>query len=142
MARFGSAATWAGAHHRLTTYQGDADIHRALGAGARGYLLKDVLRNELADAIRTVHRDGWVLPNAVAQRVARFTPRVDLTDREVEVLELMAKGLRNREIADSISRTEATVNVHVAHGLRKLGADDRTEAVAIALQRGIIHLDR
>lgn len=126
----------------LTTYQGDTDIHRALEAGARGYLLKDVLRNELADAIRTVHRDGWVLPNAVAQRLARFTPRVELTDREVEVLDLMAKGMRNREIAAAIGRTEATVKVHVAHVLRKLGADDRTEAVTVALQRGFIHLDR
>lgn len=126
----------------LTTWQGDADIHRALEAGARGYLLKDILRNELADAIRTVHRVGWVLPNAVAQELARYTPRVGLTDREVEVLGFMAKGLRNREIADAIGRTEATVKVHVAHILQKLGVDDRTAAVTVALQRGIIHLDR
>src|SRR2546425_29766 len=125
----------------LTTYQGDTDIHRALEAGARGYLLKDVLRNEVADAIRTVYRDGWVLPSAVAQRLARFTPRIELTDRELEVLRLMAKGLRNKNIADAIGRTEGTVKVHVGHVLQKLDVDDRTEAVIVALQRGIIHLD-
>jgi len=125
----------------LTTYQGDTDIHRALEAGARGYLLKDALRHEVADAIRTVFKDGWVLPNAVAQRLAKFTPRVELTDRELEVLGLMAKGMRNKEIADAIGRTEATVKVHVLHILQKLGANDRTEAVTIALSRGIIHLD-
>ena len=125
----------------LTTYQGDADIHRALEAGARGYLLKDVVRHELADAIRTVYRSGWVLPNAIAQRLAEFTPRVELTDRETEVLQLMATGLRNRAIADAIGRSEATVKVHVLHILQKLGASDRTEAVTVALKRGIIHLD-
>lgn len=124
----------------LTTYQGDADIHRALEAGARGYLLKDALRHEVADAIRTVFKDGWVLPNAVAQRLAQFTPRVDLTDRELEVLGLVAQGMRNKEIADSIGRTEATVKVHVLHILQKLGVNDRTEAVTVALTRGIIHL--
>jgi DNA-binding NarL/FixJ family response regulator len=125
----------------LTTYQGDTDIHRALEAGARGYLLKDVLRNEVADAIRTVYRDGWVLPSAVAQRLAKFTPRIELTDRELEVLRLVAKGLRNKNIADAIGRTEGTVKVHVQHVLQKLDVNDRTEAVVVALQRGIIHLD-
>jgi two-component system, NarL family, response regulator len=124
----------------LTTYQGDADIHRALEAGARGYLLKDALRHEVADAIRTVFKDGWVLPNTVAQRLAQFTPRVDLTERELEVLRLVAQGMRNKEIADSIGRTEATVKVHVLHILQKLGVSDRTEAVTVALTRGIIHL--
>ncbi len=124
----------------LTTYQGDTDIHRALEAGARGYLLKDVLRNEVADAIRTVWRKGWILPDTVARRLAEYVPRVELTDRELEVLRLMAKGLRNKEIAAQIHRTEATVKVHVLHVLNKLHAQDRTEAVVIALKRGIIHL--
>jgi DNA-binding NarL/FixJ family response regulator len=124
----------------LTTYEGDADIHRALEAGARGYLLKDVLRNEVVDAIRAVHRGERVLPGAVAQRLAEFTPRIELTVRELEVLELMAKGFRNKEIAEAIGRTEATVKVHVLHVLNKLNASDRTEAVAVALKRGIIHL--
>lgn len=125
----------------LTTYAGDADIHRALEAGARGYLLKDALRDEVADAIRTVFRRGWIVPDAVARRLAEFVPRVELTPRELEVLGLVAKGLRNREIAQVIGRTEATVKVHVQHTLEKLRAGDRTEAVVVALQRGIIHLD-
>jgi DNA-binding NarL/FixJ family response regulator len=125
----------------LTTYQGDADIHRALEAGARGYLIKDALRHEIANAIRTVHHNGWALPDAVAQRLARFTPRVELTERELEVLTLVARGMRNKAIATEIGRTEATVKVHVLHILQKLGVSDRTEAVTVALQRGIIHLD-
>ena len=124
----------------LTTYDGDSDIHRALEAGARGYLLKDSLRNQIADAIRTVHRGGRVVPPTVAQKLAEFTPRVELTERELEVLELMARGLTNKEIAESIGRTEATVKVHVLHVLEKLDVDDRTSAVTVALKRGIIHL--
>jgi len=88
----------------------------------------------------TVWRLGWILPDAVARRLAQYVPRVELTDRELEVLALMALGLRNKEIADRISRTEATIKVHVLHVLSKLGAQDRTEAVVIALRRGIIHL--
>lgn len=125
----------------LTTYHGDADIHRALEAGARGYLLKDVLRNEVVEAVRAVHRGQRVLPVAVAQRLAQFTPRVELTEREMEVLTLMAKGYRNKDIAEAIGRTEATVKVHVLHVISKLHVADRTEAVAVALKRGIIHLD-
>ena len=124
----------------LTTYEGDADIHRALRAGARGYLLKDVLRNQIADAIRSVHRGGRVVPPTVAQKLAEFTPRIELTERELEVLSLMAKGQSNKEIADSIGRTEATVKVHVLHILSKLSVDDRTAAVTVALKRGMIHL--
>jgi len=124
----------------LTTYEGDADIYRALEAGARGYLLKDVLRGELTDAIRAVHAGRQVLPAAVAQRLASFTPRVELTGRELEVLTHMAEGMRNKDIADAIGRTEATVKVHVLHILEKLGARDRTEAITVALRRGIIHL--
>ncbi|MBK8002591.1 MAG: response regulator transcription factor [Gemmatimonadetes bacterium] len=125
----------------LTTYEGDADIHRALKAGARGYLLKDVVRNQVVDAIRAVHRGERVLPPEVAQRLAEFTPRVELTERELEVLAELAKGGSNRDIATAIGRTEATVKVHVQHILEKLGAADRTEAVTLALRRGIIHLD-
>ncbi len=125
----------------LTMYQGDADIHRALAAGARGYLVKDSLRNEVVHAIRTVLQLGWILPDTVARRLAEFVPRVELTERELEVLKLLAKGLRNKEIADAISRTEATVKVHVLHILQKLQVEDRTEAVVAALRRGIIHLE-
>src|SRR5258708_4381642 len=124
----------------LTTYEGDADIHRALKAGARGYLLKDVVRHEVAHAIRSVHNGERVLPAAVAQRLAEFTPRVELTEREHEVLTLMAKGMSNRAIAEAIGRTEATVKVHVLHILEKLDVEDRTKAVTVALKRGMIHL--
>jgi DNA-binding NarL/FixJ family response regulator len=125
----------------LTAYRGDAEIHGALEAGARGYLLKESVRAEVAHAIRRVHRHGWVLPDAVARRLAEFVPRVELTDRELEVLRLMAKGFRNRAIGASLFRSEATVKAHVLHILQKLGASDRTEAVVLALQRGIIHLE-
>jgi len=124
----------------LTSWDGDGDIHRALDAGARGYLLKDVVSNEVADAIRSVHRGGRVLPPTVAQRLAEFTPRIDLTDRELEVLTHLAQGKSNKEIAVALGRTEATVKVHVLHILQKLDAADRTEAVTIGLKRGLIHL--
>lgn len=124
----------------LTTWDGDADIHRALEAGARGYLLKDVVSDEVAGAIRQVHAGGRALPSGVAQRLAAFSPRIELTDREIEVLALMAKGLSNKEIGASLGRTEGTVKVHVIHILQKLDASDRTQAVTIGLQRGIIHL--
>lgn len=125
----------------LTSYEGDADIYRALRAGARGYLLKDMLGTEVIHAIRTVAAGGRIIPPEVAARLAEFTPRVDLTGREGEVLLLAAKGLKNREIAREIGRTEATVKVHLKHAMAKLGAGDRTKAVTQAIQRGIIHLD-
>jgi DNA-binding NarL/FixJ family response regulator len=124
----------------LTTWDGDTDIHRALEAGARGFLLKDMVSEEVAQAIRQVHAGGRAIPTAVAQRLAEFAPRIDLTEREQEVLSHMARGLTNKEIAGALGRTEATIKVHVIHILRKLDAADRTEAVTIALQRGIIHL--
>ena len=124
----------------LTTFDGDGDIHRALEAGARGYLLKDSVRTQVADAIRVVHRGGRAVPGAVAQKLVEQTPRVYLTEREIEVLGLMARGLSNKEIADAIGRAESTVKVHVLHVLSKLGVDDRTGAVTVALKRGIIHL--
>ena len=124
----------------LTTWDGDADIHRALEAGARGYLLKDVVSEDVAAAIRHVHAGGRSIPTEVASRLAAFTPRIDLTDREVEVLTFMARGLSNKEIGALLGRTEGTIKVHVLHILQKLEASDRTEAVTLALQRGIIHL--
>jgi DNA-binding NarL/FixJ family response regulator len=125
----------------LTTYDGDADIYRALDAGACGYLIKDMLGEELIKAIRTVASGKRMIPPAVASRLAEFTPRIDLTAREVEVLRLVAKGLRNKEIARVIGRTEGTVKIHLKHVMQKLGVDDRTEAVTLALQRGSLHLD-
>jgi DNA-binding NarL/FixJ family response regulator len=125
----------------LTSYEGDADIYRALDAGACGYLIKDMTGSDVVAAIRTAAAGKRVIPAPVAMRLAEFTPRVDLTPREVEVLGLAAKGLRNRDIARVIGRTEETVKVHLKHVMSKLGAADRTEAVTIAIQRGIIHLD-
>ena len=124
----------------LTTWEGDADIHRALEAGARGYLLKDVGSEAVVDAIRQVHAGRRAIPPDVAQRLATFTPHIALTDREVEVLVEMAKGLSNKEIGAILGRTEGTIKVHVLHILQKLDAADRTGAVTIGLQRGIIHL--
>jgi len=125
----------------LTTYDGDADIYRALDAGAVGYLIKDMLGAELVRAVRTAASGKRIIPPVVAGKLAEFTPRVDLTAREVEVLRLVAKGLRNKEIALVIGRTEETVKIHLKHLMQKLDVDDRTEAVTLALQRGIIHLD-
>lgn len=125
----------------LTTYDGDADIHRALDAGACGYLIKDMLGEHLVSAIRLAASGKRVIPPEVAGKLAEFVPRVDLTGREVEVLRLVAKGLRNRDIGRVLGRTEETIKVHVKHVMEKLGVTDRTEAVTLALQRGIIHLD-
>ena len=125
----------------LTSYEGDADIYRALDAGACGYLIKDMVGSDVIGAIRSAAAGKRVVPAPVAGRLAEFTPRVDLTPREVEVLRLTAKGLRNRDIARVIGRTEETVKVHLKHIMAKLGVEDRTEAVTLGLQRGIIHLD-
>ena len=125
----------------LTSYEGDADIYRALDAGACGYLIKDMLGTQVVNAVRTAAAGKRVIPPEVASRLAEFTPRLDLTPREVEVLSLTAKGLGNRDIARVIGRTEETVKVHLKHLMAKLGVTGRTEAVTLAVQRGIIHLD-
>lgn len=125
----------------LTTYDGDEDIYRALEAGAKGYLLKDMLRTEVLSVVRAVHRGLRGIPAPIAARLAEHTPRIELTPREVEILRLVAKGLSNPEIATSIGRTEGTVKVHLKNILQKLGADDRTEAVTTALKRGFIRLE-
>jgi DNA-binding NarL/FixJ family response regulator len=125
----------------LTMYEGDVDIHRALAAGAIGYLLKEVPAAELVQAVRNAAAGRRALPAAVARALADFTPRVDLTAREVEVLRLVAKGLQNSEVARLIGRTTGTVKVHLQNIFQKLGTEDRTEAVTVALQRGYLHLD-
>jgi DNA-binding NarL/FixJ family response regulator len=125
----------------LTTYEGDVDIYRALEAGARGYLIKDMLLTDVLSAIRAVHRGERVIPTAVAAKLAEFTPRFDLTVREVEILQLVARGLSNRDVAGIIGRTDETVKVHLKNIFAKLGVADRTEAVTLALSRGILHLD-
>lgn len=125
----------------LTTYDGDEDIYRALQAGARSYILKDMVGDELLDAIRAVHAGQRRIPPEIASRLAERMPRSDLTPRELEVLKLIVKGNSNREIANTLFVTEGTVKVHVNNLLGKLGVSDRTQAVTVALQRGIVHLD-
>lgn len=124
----------------LTTFDGDADIFSALAAGACGYLLKDMGADEIIGAVRTATARRRIMPAAIAARLAEFTPRLDLTSREVEVLHFVGKGLRNKEIARALGRTEGTVKVHLKHIMAKLGVSDRTEAVTRGLRRGIIHL--
>ena len=125
----------------LTTYEGDADIRHALEAGARGYLLKDMLLSDVITAIRRVQQGERVIPTAVAVRLAEFPERSDLTEREVEILQLVAKGLSNKETAHAIGRTDETVKIHLKNIFTKLGVADRTEAVTVALARGLIHLE-
>jgi DNA-binding NarL/FixJ family response regulator len=125
----------------LTTYDGDEDIHRALAAGARGYLLKDMMRTELLGVIRAVYRGQRGIPAPVAARLAEHTPRIGLTPRELEVLRLVADGLSNAQVGERIGRTEGTVKVHLKNILQKLDVKDRTEAVTTALRRGFIRLD-
>ncbi len=125
----------------LTTYEGDGDIKRALEAGARGYLLKDMLLSDVIAAVRAVQRGERVIPGAVAARLAEFSDQQDLTEREREVLTLVARGLSNKEIARAIGRTDETAKIHLKNIFAKLHVTDRTEAVTIALARGLIHLD-
>jgi two-component system, NarL family, response regulator len=124
----------------LTTYAGDEDIHRALEAGAMGYLVKDMLAAEVLKVIRSVMAGRRGIPPTIAAKVAEHTPRIPLTPRETEVICLMATGLTNAQIAERIGRTEETVKVHVKNILQKLDARDRTEAVAVAARRGFIRL--
>ena len=124
----------------LTTYGGDEDIRRALAAGVQAYLTKDVLHDELLKAIRAVYAGQTYLPAAVAASLAAQMPRPDLSAREVQVLELIVRGLANKQIAYSLSIAEHTVKNHVKNILSKLGVQDRTQAATAAIQRGIIHL--
>lgn len=124
----------------LTTFEGDANIRRALEAGARGYLLKSTPPAELVETIRQVHAGRKGIPPNVAARIAEHLGEETLTGRELDVLRLIAGGNRNRDIAERLFISEETVKVHVKHVMEKLGASDRTQAVAIALRRGIIQL--
>jgi len=124
----------------LTTLVGDEEIYQALEAGARGYLFKDMARKELVRAIRAVANGKRYIPADVGSRLAEGLPRTGLTTREIEVLQAVAAGLRNKEIAHHLGIAEATINAHVKHILEKLHASDRTHAVTTALRRGIIRL--
>jgi DNA-binding NarL/FixJ family response regulator len=124
----------------LTTFEGDVEIQRALRAGARGYLLKNMPPSELLDVIRQVHAGKKRIPPAIASQLLEHMSDEGLTEREIEVLREVADGNRNREIAEKLFISEETVKVHIKHIMEKLGAADRTQAVAIGLRRGIIQL--
>jgi DNA-binding NarL/FixJ family response regulator len=124
----------------LTTFDGDVEIQRALQAGARGYLLKNMPPSELAEAIRQVHKGKKRVPPEVAAHLAEHMSDEELTAREIEVLRKVGGGNRNRDIADLLFISEETVKVHIKHIMDKLGAKDRTQAIAIAVRRGIIQL--
>jgi DNA-binding NarL/FixJ family response regulator len=125
----------------LTSYDGDQDIYRALEAGVRGYMLKEMVHTDVLRAIRTVHSGKRLMPHEVAERLTEYFPQVALTPREVEVLGFVARGLANKEIADKLGTASGTVKMHIQNILEKLGAADRTHAVTIAIQRGILHLE-
>ena len=124
----------------LTTFEGDVEIHRALQAGARGYLLKNMPPSELLDVIRQVHAGKKRIPPEIASQLAEHMSDQNLTEREVEVLRQVADGNRNRDIAKNLFISEETVKVHIKHIMEKLGAADCTQAVSIGIRRGIIQL--
>jgi two-component system, NarL family, response regulator len=125
----------------LTTYEGDEDIHRALEAGARAYLLKGTVRTELLQTIREVMAGYRHVSPAVAASLAEHTPRTTLSERELQVLPLIAKGLRNKEIGSALEIAEDTVKIHIKNIFGKLEVIDRTQAVVAAAQRGFIQLE-
>ena len=122
----------------LTTFEGDVEIHRALEAGAQGYLLKNMPPSELMHAIRQVHAGKKRVPPEVAAQLAEHMGDETLTAREIEVLRQLAGGNRNRDIGEHLFISEETVKVHIKHIMDKLGAKDRTQAIALAVRRGII----
>jgi DNA-binding NarL/FixJ family response regulator len=124
----------------LTTFEGDVEIQRALEAGARGYMLKSMPPKDLVEGIRQVHAGKKRIPPQLAAQLAEHMSDEALTTREIEVLRQIAEGNRNRDIGEKLFITEETVKVHIKHIMEKLGASDRTQAIAIAIRRGIIHL--
>jgi DNA-binding NarL/FixJ family response regulator len=124
----------------LSTYGGDQDVRRAVMAGVQSYLTKDVLHDELLQAIRAVHGGQTYLPPPIAAALAAQLPRPDLSTREMDVLKRIVEGLSNKQIAYALSIAEHTVKNHVKSILSKLSVEDRTQAATAAIQRGIIHL--
>lgn len=124
----------------LTSSEGDVEIGRALAAGAKGYLLKDMVRKELPDAIRLVYAGKTPIARQVAEKIAEHYGDEPLTPREIEVLQLAAAGYRNKQIARELDISEDTVKSHIKNALSKLDANDRTHAVTIAVKRGIFQL--
>ncbi len=126
----------------LSTYEMDEDIYRAVQAGARGYLIKSTSQDEIVDAIKTVRSGTLYLPRHIAQRLTERIGRQELTPREIEILEMLAKGLTNKEIGKVFGISENTARNHVNSIIQKLEVSDRTEAATTALLRGIIQFDR
>jgi DNA-binding NarL/FixJ family response regulator len=124
----------------VTSSEGDVEMQRALQGGARGYMLKSMPPKELLDAIRKVHAGKKAIPTEIATHLANHMSDEALTSREVEILQQVAEGNRNRDIAERLFISEGTVKVHIKHIMEKLGANDRTQAITIAVRRGIIHL--
>jgi DNA-binding NarL/FixJ family response regulator len=125
----------------LSTHSGEEEIYRALHAGARGYIVKSIIREELLRAVREVHRGGQYVDPIVASQLAERRSHRSLSGREIEVLRMVAQGLGNKEIASALNIAEVTVKLHVSHVLEKLSVKDRTQAATVALQRGIISLE-
>ena len=124
----------------LTTYSGDEDIYQGLRAGAKGYVLKDAEPQELLDAIRGVHKGQKHIPPQVGAKLLERMTSPELSDRELEVLQLITTGKSTQAISKALHITERTVNFHINHILSKLGVEDRTQAVIVALRRGIVSL--
>jgi len=124
----------------LSTYNLDEDIYRSLKAGAKAYLLKDSPREQLLESIRSVHAGLLSISPSIGLRLAARLRGPDLTDREVDIASLLVAGKTNKEIGASLKITEGTVKIHISHVLKKLGAGGRTDAIRIALERGIVHL--
>ncbi len=125
----------------LTMHSGEEDIHRALTAGVKGYVLKESISQQLFEAIRSVHAGHRYIPSAIGEKLAGDISSSDLTERELIILKRIASGQSNKQIAVELRIAEATVKGHVGNILSKLHAGDRTEAVTIALRKGIIHLE-
>jgi RNA polymerase sigma factor (sigma-70 family) len=125
----------------LTNYHSDEEVFRAITAGAMGYVLKSATMEQILEAIRSVHRGERSIPANIAQQVAQRVSRAQLSPRETEVLQLIAKGLRNREIADQLFISENTVRNHMLKLLEKLGTTSRTEALATAVQQGLVQME-
>lgn len=124
----------------LTTYEGDEDIHQALQAGARSYIVKGMPHEALVNALRRVHAGGQFLPPPVSRALFSRIPNSDLSAREREVLSLLVRGRNNKEIASELGIAEATVKCHVSVILMRLNVSDRTQAVVEGLKRGLVHL--
>ena len=125
----------------LSTHSGEEEIYRAMQAGAQGYIVKSILREELLRAVRDVHAGRQYVDPRVASQLEERRSHRSLSSREIEVLRLAAKGMGNKEIASALNIAEVTVKLHVSHVLEKLNVKDRTQAATVALQRGIIELD-